>query len=43
MRNNIEKLNSWNISYAVRNGDIKDYDDIVNEVLEYLRNISREG
>lgn len=34
----IEKLNSWNISYTVRSGDIKDYDDIVNEVLEYLRN-----
>lgn len=34
----MEKLNSWNIPYTVRNGDIKDYDDIVNEVLEYLRN-----
>lgn len=34
----MEKLNSWNIPYTVRNGDIKDYDDIVNEILEYLRN-----
>lgn len=34
----IEKLNFWNVPYTIRNGDIKSYDDIVNEVLEYLRN-----
>ena len=33
----IEKLNTWNISYAICNGDINGYDDIVNEILENLR------
>lgn len=33
----IEKLNTWNISYTIRNGDITGYDDIVNEILKYLR------
>lgn len=33
----IEKLNTWNISYTIRNGDINGYDDIVNEILKYLR------
>lgn len=33
----IEKLNTWNISYAICNGDINDYDDIVNEILENLK------
>lgn len=34
----IEKLNFWNVPYTVCNGDTKDYDIIVNEVLGFLRN-----
>lgn len=34
----LEKLNAWNVSYTVCNGDINGYDNIVNEILEYLRN-----
>lgn len=33
----IGNLDFWNIPYVIHKGDIKDYNDIVNEILEYLR------
>ena len=33
----IGNLDFWNIPYIIRKGDIKDYNDIANEILEYLR------